>query len=62
MTYRMQVENGYIIYIGQGNTIIDDKYYQEILNALSNMPETDQYHGCRLTTQLTWEIFELETE
>lgn len=62
---KYKIENdGYIlsIQVGGGGTPITDDEYNAILAAIYNCPEAPEGYGCRLKTDLTWELYELPPE
>ena len=62
MKYYEIILDGYIlgVYIGKtGKTEITKEQYELIQEALSRAPKLEEGYGCRLRTDLVWEIFEI---
>ena len=61
MKYYKIVENGYLIAIGTGESSgeeITKEEYDNIMTIVCNRPEVGENVGCRLKTDLTWELYE----
>lgn len=62
MSHLMHVDGDYIIYIGAGETEITVEEYEDIKNAIEDMPEAEEGCAYRLTTELAWEKVEAPDE
>ena len=60
MAYYKNIENNYIVSIGEntGGTIISESEYDEIAETIQNKPQENELIGYRLKTDLTWESYE----
>ena len=63
MRYNKQTSNNYIIAIGTGygGTEISEAEYNDIMAIIQNRPSAEG-KGYRLTTDLTWEEYDLPPE
>ncbi len=62
MRYYKQIENGYIISVGNGGAgeeITEDEY-MAIMEAIADRPRDTETVGHKLRIDLTWEAYEME--
>ncbi len=59
--YQIHTENGYIISVVKGTTQsnMTESEYESFRAALERRPVPPEGFGCRLKTDLTWEMYEL---
>ena len=63
MDYYKNIENGYIVSVGTGNSNnpIQKEEYNTIMSVIQNRPHAEG-KGYRLRTDLTWEEYDLPPE
>lgn len=61
MRYYKTINDNYLsmVGIGNGGEEITESEYTELMNLISNRPTAPKGFGCRLTTGLVWELYEL---
>lgn len=64
MKYIIQINNGYILSIGTGNSgeEITEAEYNQILDIIRNKPAATETTDYRLRTDLTWEEYAVEPQ